>query len=76
MNMQMSFSVAETVGSKSKNLIFYVIFFNTDISITTQDIATKMTILHVYCEGSLCEIFNQGPSSYFMLSRKLCFENI
>ena len=74
MNMQMSFSVAETVGSKSKNRIFYVIFFNTDIS--TQDIATKMTILHVYCEGSLCEIFNQGPSSYVMLSRKLCFENI
>ena len=76
MNMQMSFSIAEIGGSESKNLIFYVIFFNTDISITTQDIATKMTILHVNCEGSLCKIFNVGPSFYFMLSRKLCFENI
>ena len=37
--MQMSFSVAEIGGTKRKILIFYVIFFNTDISITTQDIA-------------------------------------
>ena len=76
--MQMSFSVAEIGCSKSKNLFFYVIFFNTDISITTQDIATKicMTILHINCEGSVSQIFNLGPSFYFMLFRKSYFENI
>ena len=37
--MQMSFSVAEIGGTKRKILIFYAIFLNTDISITTQDIA-------------------------------------
>ena len=76
--MQMSFSVAEIGCSKSKNLIFYVIFFNTDISITTQDIVTTiyMTILHTNCEGSVSQILNLGHSFYFMLFRKLYFENI
>ena len=76
--MQMSFSVAEIGCSKSKNLFFYVIIFNTDISITTQDIATKisMTILRTNCEGSMSQILNLGPSFYFMLFRKLYFENI
>ena len=76
--MHMSFSVAEIRGSKSKNLNFYDIFFNTDISITNKDIAMKfcMAILHINCEGSVSQIFYLGPSSYFMLSRKLCFENI
>ena len=74
----MSFSVAEIWGSKSKNLIFYEMFLNTDISITTQDIAMKfcMTILHTNCKGSMSQIFNLGPSLYFMLSRKICFKNI
>ena len=78
MNMQMSFSVAEIGCSKTKNLIFYGIFLNTDISITTQEIATKicMTILHINCEGSVSQMFYLGPSFYFMLSRKLSFENI
>ena len=76
--MQMSFSVADIGCSKSKNLIFYVIFLNTDISITTQDIATKicMTILRINCEGSVSQIFNLGPSFYSMSFRKLYFENI
>ena len=76
--MHMSFFVAEIWGSKSKNLIFYDIFFNTDISITNQDIAMKfcIAILHINCEGSVSQIFDLGPSFYFMLSRKLCFENI
>ena len=45
-NMKISFSVAEIGGSKCKNQIFYVILLNTDISITTEDIATQfcMTI--------------------------------
>ena len=77
-NMQMSFSVAEIGCSKTKNLILYVIFLNMDISITTQDVDTKicMTFLHINCEESMSQIFNLGPSFYFMLSRKLCFENI
>ena len=76
--MQMSFSVAKKGGSKSKNLIFYVIILNTDISITTQDIATRfgMTIFHIKYKGSVSQIFNLGPSFYFMLSRKLRFDNI
>ena len=47
----MSFSVAEIGGTKRKILIFYVIFLNTDISTTTQDIAMIffMTILHINC---------------------------
>ena len=76
--MQMSFSIDEIGCSKSKNLISYVIFLNKDISITTQDIATKicMTILPINCEGSLSQIFNLDPSFYFMLFRKSYFENI
>ena len=68
MNMQISFSVAKMGVSKSKNLIFNVIFFNTDISVTTQDIAMKfcMTILHVHSEGSVSQILYLGPSFYFM----------
>ena len=42
-NMHTSFSVAEIWGSKSKNLIFYEISLNTDISITNQDIAMKFS---------------------------------
>ena len=63
-NMQMSFSVAKIWGSKSKNQIFYDIFFNTDISITNQDIAMKffMAIFHINCEGSVSQIFHLGPS--------------
>ena len=34
-NTQISFSVAEIGDSKSKNLIFYEIILNTDISMTT-----------------------------------------
>ena len=58
-NMHMSFSVTEIWGSKSKNLFFYDIFLNTDISITNQDIAMKfcMIILHINCEGSMSQIF-------------------
>ena len=76
--MKISFSVAEIGGSKFKNLIFYVILLNTDISITTEDIATKfcMTIFHMNCERRVSQIFNLSPIFYFMLSRKLCFENI
>ena len=66
--MPISFSVTKIGVSKSKNLIFYVIFFNTDISVTTQDIAMKfcMTILHIHSEGSVSQIFYLGPSFYFM----------
>ena len=76
--MQISFSVAEIGGRKSKSLILYVIFLNKDISMTTQDIAMRfcMTSLHINCEGSVSQIFNLGPSLYYMLFRKLCFENI
>ena len=55
------FSLIEIGGSKSKNLIIcYVIFFNTDISITTLDVAMKfcMTVLHIYSEGSVSNILD------------------
>ena len=42
MNMEILFSLSEIVGSKSKIQIFYVIFFNKDISITTKDIAMRL----------------------------------
>ena len=68
MNMQILFSVAKIGVSKCKNLIFYVIFLNTDISVTTQDIAMKfcMAILHIHIEGSVSQIFYLGPSFCFM----------
>ena len=67
-NMQISFSIAKIGVSKCKNQIFYVIFFNADISVTTQDIARKfcMTLLHIHIEGSVSQIFYLGPSSCFM----------
>ena len=72
MNMQISFSVAEIGGNKSKYLIFCEMFLNTDISMTTQDIAMKfcMATLHINCEGSMSQIFDLGPSFDFMLFRK------
>ena len=67
-NMQILIFVAEIGASKSKNLIFHVIFFNKDISVTTSDIALKfyMTAPHIHSEGSLSQIFHLGPSLYFM----------
>ena len=64
-NMQILFFVAEIGISKNKNLIFHVIFFNKDISVTTLDIT--MTALHIHSEGSVSQIFYLGPSFYFML---------
>ena len=66
--MQISFSLSEMGYSKSKNLIFYVIFFNKDISVTTIDITMKfpMTAPHINSEGSVSQIFYLCPSFYFM----------
>ena len=68
MNMEISFSLSEIGGSKSKIRIFYVISLNKDISITTKDIAMKfcMTTLHVCPEGSMSQISFLGPSFYFI----------
>ena len=68
MNMEILFSLSEIVGSKSKIWIFYVIFFNKDILITTKDIAMKfcMTTLHICSEGSVSQIFYLGPSFHFI----------
>ena len=67
-NMQILFLVAEIGTSKNKNLIFHVIFLNKDISVTTLGITMKfsMTALHIHSEGSVSQIFNLGPSFYFM----------
>ena len=58
-NMQILFFVVEIGTSKNKNLIFHVIFFNKDISVTTLDITMKfsMTALHIHFEGSVSQIF-------------------
>ena len=68
-NMQIFFFVAEIGISKNKNLIFHVIFFNKDISVTTLDITMKfsMTALHIHSEEGVSQIFYLGPSFYFML---------
>ena len=68
MNMEIIFSLSEIRGSKSKIWIFYVIFLDKDISITTKDIAMKfcMTILHICFEGSMSQIFYLGPSFHFI----------
>ena len=40
-HMLILFFVADIETSKSKNLIFHVIFFNKDISVTTLDITIR-----------------------------------
>ena len=67
-NMQILFFVAEIGTSKNRNLIFNVIFFNKDISVTTLDITLKLSMaaLHIHSEGSVSQIFYLGPSFYFM----------
>ena len=67
-NMQTLIFVAEIWASKSKNLIFHVIFLNKDISVTTLDIALEfsMTAPHIHSEGSVSQIFHLGPSFSFM----------
>ena len=53
---------------KGKIMIFHVIFFNKEISITVADIILKfcISVLHVLPEGTLSQIFHLGPSFYFM----------
>ena len=67
-NMQILFSLSEIQDSKIKNLIFYVIFLNKDISVTTLDITMKfsMTAPHIHPEGSVSQIFYLSPSFYLM----------
>ena len=57
-NIQICFSLSEMCDSKSKILIFWVIFFNHDISVTTLDITMKfsMTAAHINLEGSVSQI--------------------
>ena len=59
-DMQILFFVAEIGTSKSKNLIFHVIFFNKDISVVTLDITMKfsMTALGIHFEGNVSQIFH------------------
>ena len=66
--MLILFFVADIETSKSKNLIFHVIFFNKDISVTTLDITMRffMTAPHIHSEGSVSQIVHLGTSFYFM----------
>ena len=68
MKIEILFFVIEIVGSKSENMFFYDIFLNKDISITVQDMAMKfwMNNLHIHLEGGVSQIFDLGPSFYFM----------
>ena len=68
MNMQIFFFVAEIGTSKNKNLIFHLIFWNKDISVTTLDINMKfsMTAFHIHSERSMSQIFYLDPSCFFM----------
>ena len=54
-NMYILFFLAEIEISKSKSLIFYVFFFNKDISVTTLDVTMRffMTAPHIHNEGSM-----------------------
>ena len=68
MKIEILFFVIEIGGSKSENMLFHDIFLNKDISITIQDTAMKcwMNNLHIHLEGSVSQIFDLGPSFYFM----------
>ena len=56
-HMQTLIFVAEMGTSKSKNLVFHVIFFNKDISVTTLDIALKFSVTapNFHFEGSVSQ---------------------
>ena len=58
-NMHISFFVSEIRTSKSKNLIFHVIFMNKDISVITLDITMNfsMTNPHIHSEGRCLRSF-------------------
>ena len=66
--MKMYFLFTEMGCEKGKILIFHVVFFNKDISITVADIILKFCILvlHILTEGSMSQIFHLGPSFYLM----------
>ena len=66
--MNISFFFTEIGREKGKILIFYVIFFNKDISITVADIILKfcISVLHILPEGSVSQICHLGSSFYFM----------
>ena len=63
-NMQILIFVAEIGTSKSKNLIFHVIFLNKDISVTTLDIALQFSMIapHIHSEGRVSKILHLGPT--------------
>ena len=63
--MKMSFFFTE---EKSKILNFNVIFFNKNISITVADINRTfcISVVHTLPEGTVSQIYNLGPSLYFM----------
>ena len=64
--MQILYLVAEIGTSKSKILIFHVIFLNKDMSVTTVDITItfSMTTSHIYSKGRVSRIFHLGSISY------------
>ena len=75
--MQILLSHCEIRDSKSKNLIFCVIFLNKDISVTTLDITMKfsMTAPHIHPEGRVTKISYLAHLFYFMGFRKKSFKN-
>ena len=56
------------LNNKSKNVIFDNYFLNVDFSITKAYTAFKFILLslHIHLEGTVSQIFNLGPSFYFM----------
>ena len=56
------------LNNKSKNVIINNYFFNVDFSITEACTALKFLLLslHIHLEGTVPQIFNLGPSFYFM----------
>ena len=66
------FFFTEIGREKDKNLIFYVIFLNSDISISILDIVLKcrMLVPLIHPEGSVSQIFYFGPSLYFICFSK------
>ena len=67
-DMQILYLVAEIGTSKTKILIFHVIFLNKDMSVTTVDITItfSMTTSHIHSKGRVSKIFHLGSVSYFM----------
>ena len=68
MMLYLAHDYMRNLNNKSKSVIFDNQFLNVYFSITKAytDFKFRLPSLHIYLEGTVSQIFNLGPSFYFM----------